>query len=100
MINPYNRAVELERNAWVEAIETAMIIGSGRGGMPALLESQIKKLSSIIAKMVKDITTLSSVCSACLMVCLYGFVFILFHTYIFSSQILKKPLFCHSLHSL
>lgn len=58
---PLTRAIEAERNTWVEAIEAAIAMKSGRTGMPALLESQIKKLTTIIAKMIKDMTTLSSV---------------------------------------
>jgi hypothetical protein len=57
-----NSLVEAARDEWVDAIQTAIAMKGGGGtGMPALLESQMKKLTGIIAKMVKEMTALSSV---------------------------------------
>jgi hypothetical protein len=57
--------VSKARDEWVDAIETAVAMksGGGGGGMPALLENQMKKLTGILAKMVKEITDLSAVSS-------------------------------------
>lgn len=54
--------MEKERNDWIDAINMAITSRpGGAGGMPALLETQIKKLTGIIAKMVKEMNGLTPV---------------------------------------
>jgi hypothetical protein len=52
-----------ERDAWTDAILQATSEGpaGGRAGMPGLMESQLKKLTAIIRKVVKETVALSSV---------------------------------------
>ena len=58
----YSSNIESVRNEWVEAVEAAIAVkGNQKGGMPALLENQMKKLTTIIAKMVTEMTAMSGV---------------------------------------